>query len=95
MRFLVLVLVILVLGLNALQRPGPAMPPTPNVPGLTAAAELSLRAVDPGKIRAHVRFLASDRDECYRQMRPVGMNAAFSGVWSKPDRQHMQVAAAN
>jgi hypothetical protein len=39
-----------------------------------------------------VTFLASDRDECYRQMRPVGMTAGFSGVWSKPDRQHMQVA---
>jgi hypothetical protein len=40
-----------------------------------------------------IRFLASDREECFRQMRPVGMSAAFSGVWSKPDRQHMQVAA--
>jgi hypothetical protein len=39
-----------------------------------------------------VRFLASDRDECYRQMRPVGMPATFSGVWSKPDRQRMQFA---
>jgi hypothetical protein len=37
-------------------------------------------------------FLASDRDECYREMRPVGMRATFSGVWSKPDRQHMQIA---
>ena len=42
-----------------------------------------------------VRFLASDRDECYREMRPVGMSASFSGVWSKPDRKHMQVATAN
>jgi hypothetical protein len=40
-----------------------------------------------------VSFLASDRDECYREMRPVGMAAGFSGVWSKPDRQHMQFAA--
>ena len=40
-----------------------------------------------------VRFLASDREECYRQMRPLGgMPATFSGVWSKPDRQHMQLA---
>jgi hypothetical protein len=43
--------------------------------------------------QAFVRFLASDRDQCYRQMRPVGMTAGFSGVWSKPDRQHMQVAS--
>jgi hypothetical protein len=41
--------------------------------------------------RAFVAFLASDRDECYRQMRPVAMTAGFSGVWSKPDRQHMQL----
>ena len=41
--------------------------------------------------RSFVAFLASDRDECYRQMRPVGMTAGFSGVWSKPDRQHMQL----
>jgi hypothetical protein len=39
-----------------------------------------------------VSFLASDRDECYRQMRNVGMTARFSGVWSKPDRGHMHVA---
>ena len=44
---------------------------------------------------AFVRFLASDRDQCYRQMRPVGMTAGFSGVWSKPDRQHMQVASSD
>jgi hypothetical protein len=39
-----------------------------------------------------VRFLASDREECYRQFRTVGMPATFSGVWSKPDRQHMTLA---
>ena len=39
-----------------------------------------------------VGFLASDRDQCYREMRGVGMSATFSGVWSKPDRKHMQVA---
>jgi hypothetical protein len=39
-----------------------------------------------------VPFLASDREECYRQMRGLGMASTFSGVWSKPDRQHMQVA---
>jgi hypothetical protein len=39
-----------------------------------------------------VRFLASDREQCYHEMRGVGMPATFSGVWSKPDRQRMQVA---
>ena len=39
-----------------------------------------------------VRFLASDREQCYREMRPVGMPSTFSGVWSKPDRARMQVA---
>lgn len=39
-----------------------------------------------------VTFLASDRDQCYRQMRNFGMTARFSGVWSKPDRLHMHVA---
>jgi hypothetical protein len=43
---------------------------------------------------AFLRFLASERDQCYRQMRPVtGMPATFSGVWSKPDRGHMQMSA--
>jgi tRNA G46 methylase TrmB len=43
--------------------------------------------------QSFVRFLASDREECYRQMRPIGgMPATFSGVWSKPDREHMQLA---
>jgi hypothetical protein len=37
-----------------------------------------------------VSFLASDRDQCYREMRSVGLVATFSGVWSKPDRQRMQ-----
>ena len=39
-----------------------------------------------------VAFLASDRDQCYREMRGVGVTAGFSGVWSKPDRKHMPVA---
>jgi len=39
-----------------------------------------------------VSFLASDRDQCYREMRGVGMVNNFSGVWSKPDRKHMQIA---
>ena len=43
--------------------------------------------------QSFVRFLASDRDQCYRQMRGVGMISAFSGVWSKPDRKHMQLSA--
>ena len=60
MRLFVIVLLTLVLGLNTQQPPSPAMPTVPKVPGLTAAAEQSLRAIDPGKIRAHVRFLASD-----------------------------------
>ena len=39
-----------------------------------------------------VGFLASDREQCFRQMRSFGMAATYSGVWSKPDRAHMQVA---
>jgi len=39
-----------------------------------------------------VRFLASDRDECFREMRGVGIVSTFSGMWSKPDRKHMQIA---
>ncbi|MBV8775596.1 MAG: hypothetical protein JO032_06860 [Alphaproteobacteria bacterium] len=40
---------------------------------------------------AFMRFLASDRDQCLRQMRPVsGTLVTFSGVWSKPDREHMR-----
>ena len=45
--------------------------------------------------QAFVAFLASDREECYRQMRSVGVVATYSGVWSKPDRQHIQVATAD
>ena len=41
---------------------------------------------------AFVSFLASDREQCYRDMRGLGMKATFSGVWSKPDRLRMQVA---
>ncbi len=41
--------------------------------------------------QSFVSFLASDREECYREMRTVGMVGTFSGVWSKPDRKHMQV----
>jgi hypothetical protein len=42
--------------------------------------------------RSFVSFLASDRDQCYREMRAVGMANTFSGVWSKPDRAHMRAA---
>ena len=37
-----------------------------------------------------VRFIASDREQCFARMRVVGMPGAYSGVWSKPDRAHMQ-----
>ena len=30
-----------------------------------------------------VRFLASDREQCYARMRDVGMPDNYSGVWSK------------
>ena len=42
---------------------------------------------------AFVRFLASDREDCYRQMRGLGVAANYSGVWSKPDRAHPVYAA--
>jgi hypothetical protein len=42
--------------------------------------------------QSFVRFLASDRDQCYHQMRGVGTNSTYSGVWSKPDRARMQLA---
>jgi hypothetical protein len=42
--------------------------------------------------QSFVRFLASDREQCYRQMRGVGAAANYSGVWSKPDRSHPQYA---
>jgi hypothetical protein len=41
---------------------------------------------------AFVRFLASDREDCYRQLRGVGVAANYSGTWSKPDRLHPQFA---
>jgi hypothetical protein len=42
-----------------------------------------------------VSFLASDRDQCYRQMRSLGIAATYSGVWSKPDRERMKVATTD
>jgi hypothetical protein len=42
--------------------------------------------------RSFIRFLASDREDCYRQMRGLGVAANYSGVWSKPDRTHPQFA---
>jgi hypothetical protein len=35
-----------------------------------------------------VRFLASDRENCYRQMRDIGTAANSTGTWSKPDHNH-------
>jgi Zn-dependent M28 family amino/carboxypeptidase len=40
--------------------PAKSMSPAPRVAGLPAAAEQAMAAVDPEKIRAHVKFLASD-----------------------------------
>jgi len=42
--------------------------------------------------RSFVRFLASDREQCYRQMRGMTAAPGYSGVWSKPDRAHPVVA---
>ena len=39
-----------------------------------------------------IRFLASDREACYREMRGVAAAANYSGVWSKPDRNQTQYA---
>ena len=39
-----------------------------------------------------IRFLASDRADCYRQLRSVGIASNYSGSWSKPDRAHPQLA---
>ncbi|HXY98768.1 MAG TPA: hypothetical protein VEI03_02125 [Stellaceae bacterium] len=39
-----------------------------------------------------VRFLASDREQCYHQLRGMGVAANYSGVWSKPDRAHPHMA---
>ena len=41
-------------------RPSKADPAIPQVSGLPASAEQAMAAVDPERIRAHVRFLASD-----------------------------------
>jgi hypothetical protein len=32
-----------------------------------------------------VRFLASDREECYARLRDVAMPGIYSGMWSKHD----------
>ena len=49
-------------------------------------------AVCAEQSRAFIRFLASDREQCYSEMRGVGVAANYSGVWSKPDRAHPQLA---
>ncbi|HXP06611.1 MAG TPA: hypothetical protein VN808_21030 [Stellaceae bacterium] len=37
-----------------------------------------------------MRILASDREDCYRQMRGLGAAANNTGTWSKPDHSHPQ-----
>jgi hypothetical protein len=37
-----------------------------------------------------MRFLASDRENCYRQMRDIGATANSTGTWSKPDHNHAE-----
>ncbi|HEY0785319.1 MAG TPA: M28 family peptidase [Acidobacteriaceae bacterium] len=44
----------------ALSAAAAQMPPVPQVPGVPPAASQAADAIDPEKIRAHVRFLASD-----------------------------------
>lgn len=39
-----------------------------------------------------ISFIASERDQCYHDMRGLGVTATYSGVWSKPDRARMHVA---
>lgn len=60
MRLLLPILLVLVLTVNAQESPRPTMPVAPTVQGLTPVAEKAIRGIDPEKIRAHVRFLASD-----------------------------------
>ncbi len=60
MRVAIALLLLMVLGVEAQQSPQSPMPPAPNIPGLPATAEQAMRAISPEKIRAHVRFLASD-----------------------------------
>jgi hypothetical protein len=69
----------------------------PDEMGLYRDAPISLHQREALNIcaqqdRTFIRFLASDRDECYRQLRGVGVTANYSGVWSKPDRAHPQFA---
>src|SRR5271166_3372351 len=48
-------------GINAGEaHPAKSLNPVPHVAGLPPAAEQTMAAVDPEKIRAHVKFLASD-----------------------------------
>jgi len=42
-----------------------------------------------------LRFLASDREDCYRQMRNLAAAANNSGTWSKPDWLHPQATTAD
>jgi hypothetical protein len=59
---------------------------------LTATAASAPTQFCAEQSQSFVRFLASDREQCYRQMRGIGAAANYSGVWSKPDRAHPQLA---
>ncbi len=59
-RFLCPVLSLTALLGLTLQAQEPAMPEVPAIAGVPAAARQAAASIDPEKIRAHVRFLASD-----------------------------------
>src|ERR1700677_4497048 len=59
-RFLCPVLSLTALLGLTLQAQEPAMPEVPAIAGVPAAAREAAASIDPDKIRAHVRFLASD-----------------------------------
>jgi Zn-dependent M28 family amino/carboxypeptidase len=59
-RFLCPVLSLTALLGLTLEAQGPAMPEVPAIAGVPAAARQAAASIDPEKIRAHVRFLASD-----------------------------------
>lgn len=42
-----------------------------------------------------LRFLASDRANCYQQMRNLAAASNNSGTWSKPDWLHPQPATSD
>ncbi len=59
-RFLYPVLSLAALLGLTLQAQQPAMPEVPAIAGIPAAARQAAASIDPGKIRAHVRFLSND-----------------------------------